>query len=87
MRYFENHNANYITTFGKAVHGGETITEERYTALVDIMGNAPQETDTTGYRLRTDLTWEPYEKEPIPDPSQEELSDFEAIEILLGGAS
>ena len=84
MRYFEDHDGNYITTFGKASHGGETITEERYNALVEAVQNAPEETETIGYRLKTDLTWESYEKEPDPEP---EPTAEEILDILLGGDS
>ena len=81
MRYFEKHDGDYITIFGRAAHGGETITEERYNALVQAVTNAPADTETTSHRLKTDLTWEEFPIEPV-DP---ELTDGEALSILLGG--
>lgn len=83
MRYFENRDGNYITTFGKASHGGEAITEDRYNAIIEAVQNAPEETETIGYRLKTDLTWESYEKEPQPEP---DLSAEEIVDIIFGGA-
>lgn len=39
-------------------------------------------------RLKTDLTWEAYDLPPEPEPSDEdELSDTQALNILLGGAT
>ena len=36
----------------------------------------------------TDLTWEAYDLPPEPEPSDEdELSDTQALNILLGGAT
>lgn len=44
--------------------------------------------DGKGYRLKTDLTWEAYDLPPEPEPSDEdELSDTQALNILLGGAT
>ena len=83
MRYFECHDGNYITTFGKAAHGGETITEERYDALALIVANAPVDTETITHRLKTDLTWEEVSIEPVdPEPTDEDYS--EAGRILMG---
>ena len=84
MRYFETHNGNYISTFGVADFGGETITEERYSALTEAVQNAPEDTETIGHRLKTDLTWEEYEIEPVTNP---DISDGEAFEIIFGGTT
>ena len=81
IRYFEKHDCDYITIFGKAAFGGITINEERYNALMQAVDNAPEDTETTTYRLKTDLTWEEFSIEPV-DP---ELTDGEALSILLGG--
>lgn len=44
--------------------------------------------DGKGYRLKADLTWEAYDLPPEPEPSDEdELSDTQALNILLGGAT
>lgn len=77
---------NYIVAVGTGDLGTD-ITSQEYNEILGIIRNRPAETETTGYHLKTDLTWESYEKAPQPDPSEEELEDSEAIEILLGGAS
>ena len=85
MKYYEYKEDGYIVCVGTGGMG-EEITEEEYNAIMDIIAHKPQETAEIGYRLKIDLTWESYEKEPQPDPSEEEVTDSEALEILLGGA-
>lgn len=62
---------------------GEEITEAEYSEIMTAIASKPQRTETTDYRLKTDLTWEQYEVDP-PEPS-DEIDDSEALEILLGG--
>lgn len=83
MRYYELIDNGYITAIGTGA-GGTEITEAEYNTILDIIHSKPAATDTTDYRLRTDLTWEPYDIDP-PDPDPE-LDDSEALSILLGGA-
>lgn len=67
--------------------GGQKITEAEYNAILAIIQNRPS-ADGKGYRLKTDLTWEAYDLPPEPEPSDEdELSDTQALNILLGGAT
>lgn len=82
MRYYKNVSDGYIMSFGIG-NGGTEITEAEYNQIVAVIQNAPQETDTIGYMLRAELTWEQYEKEPVEvdDATAEELLD-----ILTGGA-
>ena len=62
------------------------ITEAEYNSIMAVIQNRPQ-ADGKGYRLKTALTWEEYDLPPEPEPSDEdELSDAEALNILLGGA-
>ena len=82
MRYFEVIENGYILAIGQG-SGNIEIDEDRYNAILDIIHNKPAATDTTDYRLKTDLTWEPYEIDP-PDPDPE-LDDSDALDILLGG--
>ena len=61
------------------------ITEAEYNSIMAVIQNRPQ-SDGKGYRLKTDLTWEEYDLPPVPEPSdEEEVSDSEALSILLGG--
>lgn len=63
------------------------ITEAEYNSIMAVIQNRPQ-ADGKGYRLKTDLTWEEYDLPPEPEPSDEdELSDAEALNILMGGAN
>lgn len=82
MRYYKIVSDGYIMSFGIG-DGGTVITEAEYNQIVTVIQNAPTETDTTGYMLKADLTWEAYEKEPVEvdDATAEELLD-----ILTGGA-
>lgn len=73
----------YIVCVGTGGMGTE-ITEAEYAEILAVIGDKPCVTETTDYRLREDLTWEAYEVEP-PEPEEEELTDAEALEILLGG--
>lgn len=76
---------DYIVAIGKG-NIGERIAEEEYAEILAVIRTKPQRTETTDYRLKTDLTWEAYEVEPQPDPEDEEVDDSEALSILLGGA-
>ena len=85
MRFYKQTSNNYIIAVGTGA-GGTEITEAEYNAILAIIQNRPN-ADGKGYRLKTDLTWEEYDLPPEPEPSDEdELSDVEALNILLGGA-
>lgn len=67
--------------------GGTEITETEYNDIMAIIQSCPN-VEGKGYRLKADLTWEEYDLPPELEPSDEdELSDAEALNILLGGAS
>lgn len=74
MRYYKQIEDDYIVAIGTGF-GGTEITEEEYDNIMSIIKSAPHE-DGKGYRLKTDLTWEEYDVEPIEvedEPSAEEL--------------
>lgn len=86
MRYYKQTDNNCIIAIGTGA-GGTEITEAEYNEIMTVIQNRPQ-ADGKGYRLKTDLTWEEYDLPPEPEPSDEdELSDAEALDILLGGAN
>ena len=86
MRYYKQIIDNYLTAIGTGP-GNTEITEAEYNQILSIIQNRPQSEDK-GYKLKTDLTWEEYDLPPEPEPSDEdELSDAEALNILLGGAT
>ena len=62
---------------------GKAITAEEYAAILAMLRNPPEAPDGFAYRLTETLEWELYELPPAdPDP---ELSDQEALDIILGG--
>lgn len=63
--------------------GGTEITEEEYNEILAAVQSAPASPEGFVYKLRADtLEWELVELPPEPEP---ELSDEEALSILLGG--
>lgn len=63
---------------------GEEITEAKYNEILLMLHNKPIAEEGFSYRLTADLQWELYEV-PIAEES-DEITDEEALEILLGGA-
>ena len=85
MKYFAQYENGILTAIGTG-HGDVEITEAEYNAILEIIQSCPA-AEGKGYRLKTDLTWEEYDLPPKPEPSDEdELSDTQALNILLGGA-
>lgn len=85
MRYFKIIKNGSLIAIGTGP-GGTEITETEYNDIMAIIKSCPA-AEGKGYRLKTDLTWEAYDLPPEPEPSDEdELSDAEALNILLGGA-
>ena len=86
VRYYKQTSDNYIIAIGTGA-GGTEITKVEYDEIMAIIQNRPS-ADGKGYRLKADLTWEAYDLPPEPEPSDEdELSDAQALNILLGGAT
>lgn len=88
MRYYKQINDSCIIAIGTG-GGGTEITEQEYNAIMAIIQQKPQRTETTDYRLKTDFTWEQYERiepstEPEPPDNLEESSAFLLENDLLG---
>ena len=83
MAYYKTIEDGYIVAIGNGGMG-EEITESEYGEILSVIHNKPQETTEIGYRLKTDLTWESYQKEPEPEPDP---TPEEAIDVLFGGES
>lgn len=67
---------------------GQDITSEEENDIRFAISTRPKPQSGYSYRLKTDLTWELYELPPEPEPSgSDELTDAEALDILLGGAT
>ena len=85
-RYYKQTDDVYILAVGVGV-GGMEISADEYSEILSIIQNRPI-AGGKGYRLKTDLTWEEYDLPPVPEPSDDdEISNDEAINILLGGAA
>lgn len=85
VRHYKNIQNNYIIAIGTGP-GYEEITEEEYNVILSTIQNCPAAPKNKGYHLKADLTWEEYDLPPQPEPSDEdEISDMEALDILLGG--
>lgn len=84
MRYYKNVEDGYIMAIGTG-GGGVEITESEYDTIMSVIQSKPSRTGNTDYHLKTDLTWEEYEREeePIDDA---ELDPQEALDIIFGGA-
>lgn len=80
-------NYRKVVINGYIVGIGETLADanigaEDYARLTAVFSTMPEAPDGYYYMLREDETWELIEKEPEPiDP---ELTDSEALSILLG---
>ena len=82
MRYYKLIDNEYIIAIGTG-GGGMEITSAEYDEIMSVIRNGPQVTDFVDYRLRTDLTWEAFEVEPV-DPVDEELDPQQVLSILMG---
>ena len=83
MRYYKITESGYVVEVGIGFDGVE-ISKTEYDKLFSAIIAPPQAKEGYGYRLREDLTWEEYQL-PIIDPVEEEISDEEALAIILGG--
>lgn len=86
MRYYKSVDFDHLISIGTGP-GGTEITESEYNNILSIIRSRPTPPAGYDYRLKADLTWEQYELPPEPEPSDEdEISDDEAMAIMLGGA-
>ena len=83
-QYYKNVDGNYITGIGTG-EGGEEITQEEYENILSVIRSRPTPEAGYDYILKTDLTWELVEVPSVDDDP--ELSDSEALDIILGGES
>ena len=81
MRYYKQISDSYILAIGTG-YGGEEITETEYNQIMSVIQSRP--TDNKGYKLKTDLIWEEYDLPEIVESDDDELSDGETLNILLG---
>lgn len=79
--YYKNIDGDFITGIGTGL-GDVAITQEEYETILAIVRNRPTPEAGYDYRLKTDLTWELVE---APETMDDEISDAEALDIILGG--
>lgn len=84
MRYFEIEKDGYVLAVGIG-KSGEEITAEEYGRILDAIRNHPVSPEGYGYRLTEGLEWELYEI-PVVEENDPDLTDEEALAIILGGA-
>ena len=85
-RYYKQTDSMYILAVGVGA-GDIEISADEYSEILSVIQNRPT-AEGKGYRLKADLTWEEYDLPPVPEPSDDdEISNDEAINILLGGAA
>ena len=84
MKYYKIVENGYLIAIGTGESSGEEITKEEYDNIMTIVCNRPEVGENVGCRLKTDLTWELYER-PIVEDTDPDISDSEALDIILGG--
>lgn len=82
MKYFKNIQDNYIAALSTG-SGNEKITQEEYEHILSLVRSCPKADTGYQYRLKTDLTWELVELPP--EDTDPEISESEALDIILGG--
>lgn len=84
MRYYKIVNGDYLLAVGTG-NAGDEITEAEYETIADIIRSSPTAPEGYGYRLKSDLTWERLELPVTPEDADPDLTDEEALAIILGG--
>lgn len=79
--YYKNVVDGYITSIGTGA-GQTEITQDEYEYILTAIQSRPTPEPGFDYRLREDMSWELVERPIDDDP---ELSEQEAMDIILGG--
>lgn len=82
MRYYKVEADGLIQVVGIG-QGGKEITKIEYDRIIALVGNCSDAPKGFSYRLKDDLTWELVELPP--EDMDLDVSDSEALEIILGG--
>lgn len=75
------------TAINVGIIGAEEISKAEYERVKSILKQKPVPPDGYGYRLTESLEWELYELPPVGVEEDPELSDSEALEIIVNGGS
>lgn len=79
--YYKKIVDGYITCIGTGA-GQTEITQDEYEYILTAIQSRPTPEPGFDYRLREDMSWELVERPIDDDP---ELSEQEAMDIILGG--
>ena len=79
--YYKNVVDGYITSVSTGA-GQTEITKDEYEYILTAIQSRPTPEPGFDYRLREDMSWELVERPIDDDP---ELSEQEAMDIILGG--
>lgn len=79
--YYKNVADGYITAISTGT-GQIEITQDEYEYILTAIQSRPTPEPGFDYRLREDMSWELVERPIDEDP---ELSEQEAMDIILGG--
>lgn len=82
MYYYKN-GGTYVASLIE-IPSAKEISKTEYDRVKSIVGNRPTAPDGYGYRLTESLEWEQYELPAVEE--SDEITEAEALEILLGGA-
>ena len=80
MKYFKQISDGCILAVGTGT-GGVEITETEYSQILAVIRRKPAAGGSTDYRLKEDLTWEPYTIEYVP------AADFDAASAAMIAAA
>ena len=85
MRYYKIISNMYLMAIGIG-SGGAEITKSEYNNLLGIIRNKPIAGSGFDYRLKSDLSWELCELQPITVPEDEDATeaDYKAALAELG---
>lgn len=86
VKYYKVIENRYIKAVGTGSIG-EEITETEYRTIINTIKRKPTAPSGYSYRLTVDLEWELY-KLPVGEETEDpELSDSEALEIIVNGGA
>ena len=80
-KYYKKIAGDYIAAIGTGI-GDTEITQEEYDHILSVIRSCPVAEPGYMYKLKTDLTWELVEAPEVP--VSDEISDQEALDIILG---
>lgn len=86
VKYYKAIENGYIKAVGTGSIG-EEITETEYRTTINTIKCKPTAPSGYSYRLTVDLEWELYELPPVEVEEDPELSDSEALAIIVNGGA